>query len=86
MGKHTHNSQLFGYLNLDELGGVQAALTKLGYAPGKIDGLDGPNTKAAVKVFQAAASLPVDGIVGPQTKTALVAILDKNASAGDARA
>ena len=86
MAKHTHNSQLFGYLNLDELDGVQSALTKLGYAPGKIDGVDGPNTMAAVKVFQAAASLPVDGIVGPQTKNALVAMLDKNATAGDARA
>lgn len=31
---------------------IQNLLDYLGYAPGKIDGLDGTNTRKAVKVFQ----------------------------------
>jgi len=72
MSDHEHNSEKFGYINLDELEGVQDALTKLGYEPGKVDGKDGPNTQKAVREFQAHASIGIDGIVGPLTRQALV--------------
>jgi len=72
MAEFEHNSEKFGYINLEELEGVQDALTKLGYEPGKIDGKDGPNTQKAVREFQAAASIQIDGIVGPVTRQALV--------------
>ncbi len=72
MSAHEHNSEKFGYINLEDLDGVQDALTKLGFDPGAVDGKDGPNTQKAVRAFQAHASLGVDGIVGPNTRQALV--------------
>jgi len=71
MAQFEHNSDKFGYINLDELEGVQQALDKLGYNPGKIDGKDGPNTQKAVREFQAHATIKIDGIVGKQTRQAL---------------
>jgi len=72
MAEYEHNSEKFGYINLEELEGVQDALAKLGYDPGKVDGKDGPNTQKAVRAFQAHASIKIDGIVGPETRQALV--------------
>lgn len=51
---------------------IQSLLTYLEYDPGPIDGLDGNNTRDAVKAFQAAESLTVDGVVGVQTEKALL--------------
>lgn len=72
MAEHEHNSEKFGYINLDELEGVQQALAKLGFDPGKADGKDGPNTQKTVRAFQAHASIRIDGIVGPETRKALL--------------
>jgi N-acetylmuramidase-like protein/putative peptidoglycan binding protein len=41
-----------------ELRTAQVALLYLGYAPGKIDGISGPRTRAAIKNFRVAAGLP----------------------------
>ena len=41
-----------------EMRTAQVALLYLGYAPGKIDGIIGPRTHAAVKNFRIAANLP----------------------------
>ena len=53
---------------------VQLALkTKYPLYAGRlvVDGIDGPNTRAAVKEFQRRAGLVVDGIAGPATRKAL---------------
>jgi peptidoglycan hydrolase-like protein with peptidoglycan-binding domain len=71
MAQFEHNSEKFGYVNLDDLDGVQKALSKLGFDPGKIDGIDGPNTQRAVRAFQAHASIDIDGKVGKQTRKAI---------------
>jgi hypothetical protein len=81
MSAFEHNSEKFGYLNLDDLDGVQAALAKLGYDPGGADGKDGPRTQKAVRAFQAAMSIRIDGIVGPETRKALVDELADKAAA-----
>lgn len=47
---------------------VQRILSHLGYDPGEHDGLDGPNTQAAVKAFQRKTGIEADGIVGPVTR------------------
>lgn len=72
MAKFEHNSDQFGYINLEDFDGVQNALERLGFDPGKIDGKNGPNTQKAVRAFQASASIDIDGIVGPRTRQALV--------------
>jgi peptidoglycan hydrolase-like protein with peptidoglycan-binding domain len=77
MAQFEHNSDKFGYLNLDELDGVQKALKGLGFDPGKLDGRDGPNTRNAVRQFQARFAIEVDGIVGEQTRSSLLNELDK---------
>lgn len=51
---------------------IQCLLTYLGYAPGTIDGVDGPKTRAAVKAFQQDfGGLFVDGVAGAATQKAL---------------
>jgi zinc D-Ala-D-Ala carboxypeptidase len=77
MAKLEHNSEKFGYLNLETLAGVQAALAGLGFDPGTIDGKDGPKTQDAVRRYQARYTLKVDGIVGEQTRSSLLNELDK---------
>ena len=51
--------------------GVQSALAALGYDPGPVDGVMGPQTRAAVQAFQRGAGLASDGVVGPLTRGAL---------------
>jgi peptidoglycan hydrolase-like protein with peptidoglycan-binding domain len=77
MPQFEHNSEKFGYINLESLEGVQKALQKLGHDPGTIDGKDGPSTQKAVRSFQASATVKIDGIVGPETRQALKDTLDQ---------
>ncbi|HYO96296.1 MAG TPA: peptidoglycan-binding domain-containing protein [Polyangiaceae bacterium] len=77
-----HNSDTFGYINLEALDGVQKALQKLGHDPGAADGKDGPNTQRAVRAFQASVTIKIDGIVGPETRAALMTTLAERAAAG----
>lgn len=84
MSDYEHNSEKFGYINLEDFDGVQNALSKLGFDPGKVDGKDGPNTQKAVRSFQANASIKIDGIVGPETRQALVDALGAKAAEDEA--
>lgn len=52
---------------------LQEILTQIGIDVGKIDGIDGPKTKAGIKQFQKIFGLAVDGIAGSKTW----AVLDK---------
>lgn len=52
---------------------VQAALKKLGYYTGAVDGIAGSNTENAIKKFQKANNLTADGIVGAGTSKLLSA-------------
>ena len=62
-----------GHMNpVEHFSGVQARLNNLGYDCGPVDGIDGPQTQAAVMAFQKNHNLEVDGIAGPQTQAALM--------------
>jgi len=50
---------------------LQNKLAAAGFSPGKIDGIFGSMTRAAVVAFQKSAGLVQDGIVGVKTWTAL---------------
>lgn len=50
---------------------VQTALAQLGLYEGKIDGINGPMTKEAIRAFQRINGLAPDGIAGPLTQAAL---------------
>lgn len=50
---------------------LQHRLTSLGYPVGRIDGCDGPGTRAAVMALQRTHGLASDGIAGPAVRRAL---------------
>jgi peptidoglycan hydrolase-like protein with peptidoglycan-binding domain len=52
---------------------VQAALRKLGYYTGTVDGVSGSKTTSAIKKFQKAYNLTADGVAGPSTRSRLQA-------------
>lgn len=57
---------------LDSISGVQARLNNLGYQSGPVDGICGPTTASAIRLFQEAyPPLTVDGIAGPKTRAKL---------------
>ena len=56
-GKNADNESLSRF----EIKEIQWHLNFLGFEAGSVDGLLGPNTKAAVRAFQAEHSLPADG-------------------------
>lgn len=77
MPRLEHNSEKFGYIDLETLEGVQTALAKLEFDAGKADGKDGPRTQQAVRAYQASVTIKIDGIVGPETREALMKSLDE---------
>lgn len=50
-----------------EVKDLQKRLTQIGYQLGKVDGIYGKSTKAAVERFQKNRGLKVDGLAGPKT-------------------
>ncbi|HWQ59358.1 MAG TPA: peptidoglycan-binding protein [Clostridia bacterium] len=59
------------YMTGADVKAVQSALLARGYKVFKADGIFGPVTDKAVRVFQADKKLAVDGVVGPKTRAAL---------------
>jgi N-acetylmuramoyl-L-alanine amidase len=55
----------------DDVGELQEDLGRLGFDAGRVDGILGPRTAAALEQFQRNAGLTVDGICGPDTIAAL---------------
>ena len=55
----------------DKVLAVQKRLAALGYHPGALDGVFGPQTESAVAMFQADKGIVPDGEVGPATLKAL---------------
>ena len=62
---------------------IQQRLSDWGYYFGKIDGIYGSKTEAAVKYFQRKNGLAVDGIAGNNTLAAIGITAPKTAQSGD---
>src|SRR5918911_4015431 len=54
-----------------QIPGLQVALRAHGYDTGPVDGIVGPRTAAAVRVFQRRHGIHADGLAGPQTRAKL---------------
>lgn len=54
-----------------EIRDAQQALKDKGYDPGPIDGINGPQTRAAVRSYQEKESINADGRLGPRTLDSL---------------
>jgi N-acetylmuramoyl-L-alanine amidase len=63
--------ELGGLDPVDHLTGVQARLFNLGLYSGRVDGLDSPALRAAVRAFQVRQGLPETGEVDAATRSAL---------------
>ena len=50
---------------------LQHRLNSLGFDPGRVDGIFGPDTENALRSFQRDAAIPCDGICGPATTRSL---------------
>ena len=57
-----------------DIEGIQRRLVELGYEAGEVDGLLGPQTRAAIRAFQADRGLPVNGLPDGRTQDALFSL------------
>ncbi len=73
------------FLEGDDVARLQSRLMELGFTPGKVDGIHGPLTDAALRAFQGGVGLTPDGTFGPETMRAFVA-LRRSVSGGSANA
>ena len=51
----------------DDIAALQSRLTEMGFDCGRVDGIYGPRSAAAVKEFQQSVGITVDGKCGPET-------------------
>ena len=65
----------------DDVAALQSRLTEMGFDCGRVDGIFGHVTEAAVKEFQKSVGVEVDGKCGPATFTALIR-LQRSVSGG----
>jgi N-acetylmuramoyl-L-alanine amidase len=73
------------FMEGDDVSFLQRRLVELGFRPGKVDGIFGPETERAVRGFQTAVGLPGDGTVGPETMRSFEG-LRRSVSGGSANA
>ena len=59
----------------DDVATLQSRLIDMGFNPGRVDGIYGTSTEAAVKEFQKSVGVKVDGICGPGTVMSLMRLM-----------
>ena len=59
----------------DDVAVLQSRLVEMGFNPGRVDGIYGPNTELAVKEFQKSVGATVDGVCGPGTVISLMRLM-----------
>jgi N-acetylmuramoyl-L-alanine amidase len=64
----------------DDVSELQTRLARLGFDCGRVDGILGPRTAAALSEFQSNCGLPADGVCGPSTVRSILVV---SAQTGD---
>jgi N-acetylmuramoyl-L-alanine amidase len=64
----------------DDVADLQAALARLGFDSGRVDGILGPATSRALEDFQHNSGLYVDGVCGPDTVRAIEVLMRQTGS------
>ena len=59
----------------DDVATLQSRLVDMGFDCGRVDGIFGARTEAAIKEFQRSAGVVVDGLCGPATVMALMRLM-----------
>lgn len=67
----------------DDISDLQRRLSALGFDVGKVDGMFGPDTAAALGQFQRAAGLAADGIAGPAALAAIARLGRRDGAVAD---
>jgi len=58
----------------DDVSELQTRLARLGFDCGRVDGILGPRTAAALSEFQSNCGLPADGVCGPTTVRSILLV------------
>jgi N-acetylmuramoyl-L-alanine amidase len=58
----------------DDVGELQSGLGRLGFDPGRVDGILGPRTSRALQDFQRNCGLPDDAVCGPDSVRAIAMV------------
>ncbi len=72
LGDRSLNLQPSPMMRGDDVAALQSRLTEMGFNCGRVDGIFGEMTEAAVKEFQKSVGVKVDGKCGPATIIALL--------------
>jgi len=72
LGDRSLNLQTPPLMRGDDVAALQSRLTEMGFDCGRVDGIYGPRSEAAVKEFQQSVGISVDGKCGPATIIALL--------------
>jgi N-acetylmuramoyl-L-alanine amidase len=67
LGDRSLNLQEPPLMRGDDVAALQSRLTEMGFDCGRVDGIYGPRSMAAVKEFQQSVGITVDGKCGPET-------------------
>ncbi|CAB4865054.1 MAG: N-acetylmuramoyl-L-alanine amidase [Actinobacteria bacterium] len=67
LGDRSLNLQEPPLMRGDDVAALQSRLTEMGFDCGRVDGIYGPRSVAAVKEFQQSVGITVDGKCGPET-------------------
>ncbi len=71
LGDRILHNQIHNPLAGDDVAQLQQRLSSMGFDSGRVDGIFGPHTEAALRDFQKNVGMPVDGTCGPTTFKAL---------------
>jgi peptidoglycan hydrolase-like protein with peptidoglycan-binding domain len=70
-GPESQSTETSSVLSHDKVTQLQLALSREGFGTGHVDGVFGPQTRAALQKFQASRNLPATGEPDQQTLSAL---------------